>query len=450
MDALGLSSALVDRFHSLAKIGVNEMSGQNVFHSHRCWPSSWAVALTLAVTLPAYAEITVDTGFEGASAKVVSVSAQTRTVRIMPAGDPKNGWPCWWYLRVNELTVGERLTLEVVPSTAPVADTGVKKLQPLPGYWTMPRRATMSTDGKTWRHTDLGQVKQGHAIYSVPVEAESMWLAWGPPFTPKDSAELIKELTSRGSWAEGFELAKSRGGRPCPALRLREGQLPADERPAIWIQARQHAWETGSSWVCRGLAQWLCSDDGRAKSLRERSEIYLVPIMDIDRTAAGEGGKKSLPHGHNRDWTDEPYYPEVAAAQRHLKSLSDAGRLALFVDLHNPGPFERQPFFFVCPEADLKELGRRNQDRFLSCCSVEMTGPLDLSEKPRVSDSTYDPLFKRMSKNWVVAHAPPHTVAVTLETSWNTRHGTTDGYQTLGTQLGFAIERYLRDVPRER
>jgi hypothetical protein len=54
-----------------------------------------------------------------------------------------------------------------------------------------------------------------------------------------------------------------------------------------------------------------------------------------------------------------------------------------------------------------------------------------------------------MSKNWVAAHAPPHAVAVTLETSWNTPHSTTDGYRKLGVQLGEAIERYLKDDPRK-
>jgi hypothetical protein len=48
-----------------------------------------------------------------------------------------------------------------------------------------------------------------------------------------------------------------------------------------------------------------------------------------------------------------------------------------------------------------------------------------------------------MSKNWVTAHAPPHAVAVTLETAWNTEHSTTDGYRRLGKQLGEAIAKFL-------
>src|SRR5262249_15599007 len=147
-------------------------------------------------------------------------------------------------------------------------------------------------------------------------------------------------------------------------------------------------------------------------------------IMDIDNTATGNGGKESLPHGPNRDWTDKPHYPEVAAAQRHLKRLAEERRLALFIDFHNPSPFERQPDFFVCPEADLQGTGPKNLDRFLTVCKTEMTEPLEVAAQPRVSDATYDPLYKQMSKNWVAAHAPPFAVSVTLETPWNTRFST--------------------------
>jgi murein tripeptide amidase MpaA len=137
------------------------------------------------------------------------------------------------------------------------------------------------------------------------------------------------------------------------------------------LQARQHAWESGASWVCRGLAEWLAGDDPRARHLREKCEIYIVPIMDIDNTATGNGGKEALPQDHNRDWTDQPHHAEVAAAQKHLRRLSEQGRLALFVDLHNPGPSDKQPFFYVCPDETLVKVGRRNLDRWLTVCRAE-------------------------------------------------------------------------------
>jgi hypothetical protein len=399
-------------------------------------------------THSASAEISVAADFEGASVKVLSIDQGKQVVRVMPGGDPKHGWPCWWYFRVDGLHVGDKLTLELQPSDAKLPRSGPDQGKPLPGYWAIPLRASFSTDAKTWRRTEPGRLDRGRAIYRVPVEAETLWLAWGAPFTPSDAAALVKEIDERGSWAESFELTKSLGERSCPAIRLKEGDLADDKRLAIWLQARQHAWEAGSSWVCRGLADWLASDDGRARSLREKSEIYIVPIMDIDNTATGNGGKQAIPHGPNRDWNDKPHYPETLAAQKHLQRLADEGRLGLFVDFHNPTPFERQPYFFVCPDEDLQELGRKNLERFFTVCRTEMTGPFELSERPRVSGANYDPNYKHMSKNWVAARAPPFAVSVTLETPWNMPHSTPEGYQQLGAKLGLAIERYLRENPR--
>ena len=42
--------------------------------------------------------------------------------------------------------------------------------------------------------------------------------------------------------------------------------------------------------------------------------------------------------------------------------------------------------------------------------------------------------------------APP-AVSLTLETAWNTPDSSTDGYRTVGAQLGMAIEKYLRTDP---
>jgi hypothetical protein len=422
-------------------------------HSVRAGASFCRVSIAVAIAILggglnlARAEIAASADFEGASAKILAIDQGKKIVRIMPGGDPERGWPCWWYFRVDGLRVGDKLTLELFPSDAKMPREGPNRGKPLAGYWSVPLRATYSADCKTWRQTDAGRLDRGKAIYLVPAEAETVWLAWGPPFTPHDAHALVKEIDERGKWAEAFELVKSRDGRSCPAVRLTEGDLASDKRMAIWLQARQHAWETGSSWVLRGLADWASSDDLRARSLREKSELYIVPIMDIDNTATGNGGKEAVPHGPNRDWTDKPHYPEVVAAQRHLKRLAEERRLTLFIDFHNPSPFERQPYFFVCPDRDLQEIGRRNLERFLTVCRTEMTAPLELAERPRVSDATYDPLYKQMSKNWVAAIAPPPAVSVTLETPWNTRFSTPEGYQSVGAKLGLAIERYLREDP---
>jgi hypothetical protein len=398
--------------------------------------------LAPTVVRSAEAELKVVTDFEGASAVVTEIDQATKTIRFHPAGDAARGWPCWWYFRVEGITPGDTLALELSPSQS-VLPNGNNKGKKLAGSWATPERATWSTDGKTWKQTEPGQRTSGATTYRQQVDAPVAWFAWGPPFTPRDSAALVERLAQESPAVEPFTLCQSRGGRACPAMRIRAGEAPDDKRPAVWIEARQHAWESGSSWVCRGVAEWIASDDPQAKSLRERADIYIVPIMDIDNTATGNGGKEAIPRDHNRDWTDQPHWNEVAAVQKRLKALADEDRLAMFIDLHNPGPGDKQPYFYVPPDELVDEAGRANRDRFLTIARLEMTGPLKLADQPRTSGSAYDPLWKQISKNWVSANCSPQAVSVTLETSWNTPHSTTDGYRTLGHQLGKTIERYL-------
>ncbi|MDX1946728.1 MAG: M14-type cytosolic carboxypeptidase [Pirellulaceae bacterium] len=409
--------------------------------------------LAIVLCLPAAsvrAELAVSTNFEGGSAKVVAIDQRAKTIRIMPGGDPAQGWPCWWYLRIDGATAEDAITLEVVASDAKMPPRGNSPARLLPASWCQPSRAHYSSDGQIWTQTERSPpAKDGVRTYQIPGASGPLWLAWGPPFTPRDSAELVKSLAAGHEWAEATELCRSNGGRPCPMLRLKQGEQADAKRLAIWLQARQHAWESGGSWVCRGAAEWLAGDDPRAAALREKCEIVIVPIMDIDNTLAGNGGKDAVPRDHNRDWTDEPFHAEVAAAQQALAKFSEENRLALFVDLHNPAPDDGLPFFFVSPEDLLTDAGRRNLDRFLTISRGEINGPLPLSDKTRSSGPGYDPLWKQISKNWVSVHAPPFAVSVTLETAWSNAHSHAEGYRTVGRQLAQAIEKYLRDDPRK-
>lgn len=222
-------------------------------HSLKFRPLIGALAMCLATS--AQADITVVTDFEGGSAKVVAIDQGAKSIRIMPGGDPARGWPCWWYLRVQGLSAGDEVTLEVEPSDAPLPATKTRPEKLLSADNSQPNRAHWSTDEKTWQHTEPGRKIDGGTAYAITSPGKQLWLAWGPSFTPRDSAALLKSLAAGKSWAEVFELSRSDDDRPCLALRLKEGNLPDEKRLAVWLQARQHAWECGGSWVCFNAAE---------------------------------------------------------------------------------------------------------------------------------------------------------------------------------------------------
>ncbi len=245
--------------------------------------------LGVVTHLPA---LTIESDFEGASIRVVNIDETTQTVRFMPGGDPKRGWPCWWHFRVSGIQEGKALTLDLEASDLAMPQAnGVPSDKPLSGVWSMPEHASFSVDGKTWKHTDAGRKQDGRMIYTVRTEAPSVLVAWGPPYTPSHATAFVHEAAKGAPSAQELELCKSREGRRVPMLRVREGDRVDSRRFGVWVAARQHAWEAGSSWVCQGFAEWLLGSDPDAAWLRQNAEIFVVPIMDVDNTATGNGGK---------------------------------------------------------------------------------------------------------------------------------------------------------------
>ena len=379
----------------------------------------------------------VHTDFSGGSGVVESINQSTRTIRITPTEHPDRGWVCWWYVHVTGIEPGEMLTLDVGPAP-----------------WATPDRAAFSEDGQVWLQTASGRREGKRIVYQQRVERSEAWFAWATPFTVEDAQQVVEKAARKCSGVEAFELCRTREGRAVPALRVNEsrsGNSRADGSPkfGIWIQARQHAWEAGSSWVCAGFIEWLVSADPRATRLREIAEITVVPVMDIDNVAIGAGGKDQSPHDHNRDWGDQPHWNAVAAAMKSIKAMDQEARFDLFVDLHNPGASSRHPFYYITPRHLLSEQGRKNLDHFLATSQTEMTGPLVYLGETHASGADYDPRWKFIAKNWVSLHCADHVVAVTLETPWNAEQSNEVGYRVIGRQLGLAIERYLRYDPRK-
>ncbi len=394
------------------------------------------------------AALAVSTNFESGSARVLAADPDTQTIRIMPAGDPQRGWPCWWYLRVDGIDTAKPLTLEVVASSAIVPAHGPKKAGRLAAAWSFPERATFSTNGTRWAHTPPGERRGNTAVYRMTAGSGTIWLAWGPPFTPKDAETFVERTAQTHPFAKAFILARSREGRPAPALQFSEGEKPAARRPSIWVVARQHAWEAGGTWVGVGFAEWLASGDERAQWLRENAEIFFVPIMDVDRVATGDGGKESLPQDHNFDWSNAPHWPEVAAVQKRVLALKQEGRMSLLVDLHNPGASAREIDLWITPTNLVGALAAQNQQRFADALRREVVEPIPVKTEPHWDGPGKDPYWQaawhELTCPWVYEHANPSTVAITMETPWNTPASTTDGYRAVGRGLGQAIERFLR------
>lgn len=372
-------------------------------------------------------DLTVSIDFPGGSAIVEKADQQSRSLTIRPSQHADTGWECWWSFRLSGVQPGE--TVQLV----------VKGM----GF-ALPLRASFSYDHKTWQHSTPGKVEKGQATYALKLDQPEVWIAWGPPYQLSDARALVERTVKKDVGAKSFVLARSKGGIDIPALRWDPPAAKDQKRSAIWLHAGQHAWESGARWVGAGFIEWLASDDVAAKQLRESTHIVYVPIMDVDNVELGAGGKDQKPHDHNRDWSDEPVFAAVRAAQEEIAKMDEAGELRLFVDLHNPAPNDLQPFFYVSPPTLHSASAADQQTRWLALAKEHLSREkLGLATKTKESGPGYHPLWRQISKNWVATTAKQPVVSLTLEVSWNTPHSTQDGYQSYGRALGQTVHAFL-------
>lgn len=387
-----------------------------------------------------HAELRVSTNFEGGNAEVVRLDQTTRTLRIMPQLHEGRGWPCWWFLKLDGLTPGQTVTLEVQAQTKPFREGQV-----LAAAWCQPKHAWLSSDGESWAPSDAGTLSPDEVmVYQIKPTAASLSLAWGPPFVPADAEKLLTEIAQKLPDAQRFELAKTRQGRPVNGIRIGAEDAPHQ----VWVGSRQHAWEAGGSQVGRGFIRWYASDE--AAALRSKTCLHYIPIMDVDNAALGAGGKEAIPRDHNRDWADKPVYPEVAAAQRMIREVHTKKGLDVFIDLHNPGAGDGIFFFGPFAFERMTGIQQRNYQRWITLAAENIIHPRKVEPKYRFASYVKTEEERgRMSSGWVRAHTADSTISVTLETGWNSPLMSVEGYSGIGAGLGRTLATYLGENPRQ-
>ncbi len=414
------------------------------------------LALTLSFPLLAQtasaAALTVESNFEGASVSAVEIDNATRSISFMPGGDPARGWPCWWNFRIRGARPGETLTLRLRAVSAPIPQSVYAWLKdkPLSLDWASPSCAAWSSDGETWQRTEPGLREGEWMIYRLKATMDPLLVAWGPPYTPSRAGEFARACAKKyPAVVKAESLCQSRDGRSVTLLRITEGPRPVPERGAIWVQARQHAWESGSSWIAQGFAEWLLADSPEATWLRQNHEIFVVPVMDVDHAATGQGGKEAIPQDQNRDWTDRPHWPEVAAAQAAIGALIKADRLRAFLDLHNPGPNDRAVHFHTPPDEATKPGQRAAIDKFNLSAKTHLSKVMPVQEAVVKSGANYNANWMQMSHCWVAARAPESTLALCIETPWNLEQSSQEGYRKMGAAIGLTtyMQRHEADAP---
>jgi len=382
-------------------------------------------------------ELIFDSDFENGNGILRYNQRANRALVIEPRqiNDSTN---IWWHFKIHGITPGEYIQLHIVHS--PITEPEFAgDCHPVYSY-----------DGVTW-HRFCG----AKSPFIQRFDAPSVEICRNIPYPYGKTLDLAEAM--HGPYVQASDLATSEEGRAVKMLRLTDPAVPDEGKRVIWMMARQHAFESHSSWYAEYFARWAASDDPPAADLRRRAIIYVAPMMDVDNVAHGSAGKEQMGADgqradFNRSWGDRPAWAAVRAAKRLLERLKETHDIAAFLDMHNPW-YPNTPSWHLPPS--MREEGVRFAETWSA--ELEATGT-GIRWKHRIAQPatgaktiSREPSLDKVSSGEYAARTlferPEGHLCITIETAhWLDGYGnliTLQSLQAYALALGRALNRFL-------
>jgi hypothetical protein len=174
-------------------------------------------------------------------------------------------------------------------------------------------------------------------------EHDSVWIATIPPYTHSRLLALIREI-ERAPHVRVETMGRSVHGRDLPLITVTNFAKPDAGKKTVWLQSRQHAWESLTSFISEGAIKFVVSDDPAARELRDRCVFVFTPMLDPDGCASGGVRFNANGYDVNRHWDEvdlrDPRWlkdaPEIWYPKKAVRDFVASGkRVDLMVNLHN-------------------------------------------------------------------------------------------------------------------
>lgn len=302
----------------------------------------FSILLSLVLLSPAIAEdkpILINKAFEGASLGKVEKLGETN-FRLSVDGQyderGRNRQPTWYYFRLDQLA-GREVTLVLTDLGGEYND------KPVIARTGREFRPVFSEDNQNWQHVeDITWDEKVHE-YTLKLrpKTDSVWVAYQTPY-PYSRIQDLTAQVGESPYARVEYVGQSVLGRPLQTIAVTDWNRPDDGKKRVWIISRQHAWESGTSFVVEGALRFIVSDDPAAARLREQVIFTFVPTMDPDGCALGLVRFNVNGYDINRNWTIDlrgkewlQKIPEIWYLKRAIRDAHAYRPIDLVVNLHN-------------------------------------------------------------------------------------------------------------------
>ena len=194
----------------------------------------------------------------------------------------------------------------------------------------------VSPDGHEWTPLPMESLPGNRVRLSVTMPGPRLYVARTEPYRLSDLDHLLASIRENPRVAI-TPIGRTVGGRELEIVEIGDSKAPH----RVFLRARAHPWESGSSWVAHGLIQRLLKDDEDTRRFLAGYSVSILPMANKDGVARGMTRFNARGKDLNRNWdtpADPALSPENAALERWLEGRIAAGRGPhLALELHNDG-----------------------------------------------------------------------------------------------------------------
>jgi hypothetical protein len=176
-----------------------------------------------------------------------------------------------------------------------------------------------------------------------------VYFAYGQPYTYTDLVTDLNEIQQRKlNYVSRNTLCRTIAGNKCEYLTI-SNRVPVEmdrKKKGVIITARIHPGESNSSWMMKGVIDFLISDSPQAIELRNKFIFKVVPMLNPDGVINGNYRCSLAGCDLNRRWKypSEVLHPTIYHTKKLIARLAKDRTLALYCDLH--GHSRRKNVFF--------------------------------------------------------------------------------------------------------
>ena len=223
----------------------------------------------------------------------------------------------------------------------------------------------IQSPGQDWRQVD-GSTERWLANVRFQAQPGDTRVGLSPWYTYADFLRFIQSLPQHLHLVKK-QIARSDGGREHWELVITDPQVAAEGKQKIFWHAREHAYETWSSFAMEGLVKFLLSDE--AADFRRHFVIILHPMTNVDGVAQGfeyRGGydfpdPRGTSTGRLTFDAMDRWRPEVAVTWHNWVAPRDRN-VVFYTDGENGKPSARAWLRFTQLFPSLRSAGHRWKD----------------------------------------------------------------------------------------